>query len=209
MVEAKLEGIDLAGQGRRLAWGFVALGKDGGFAASGIFKPGIGQVQSAARCMTRGAFRGGHADESRAHYPRPTPDTAVDRHPEHRRYPYEITFRDAKPKARVIPVEMPEGRAASQRRRFRGPQRQGRCQRLHRPAKRGCSAMPACSDMPAILDRAVVRETATVQDHAEVSGAAVVSGNANVSGDARVRNHAFVANRRKSASVPASAISRK
>ena len=58
------------------------------------------------RCLAPGAgkivlFVVATPNDPGLRYPRPTPDTAMDRHPEHRRYPYEISIRNAAPAERI------------------------------------------------------------------------------------------------------------
>ncbi len=196
VVEARLEGIDLAGADEDWRWGWVALGKDGEYTASGIFKPGVGKFEVPPAYEKLVIFVAATPANPSLSYPRPTPDTAVDRHPEHRRYPYEITFRNAKPKARIFPTDLPEGRTHPNGGGF-----------VARTAKVDASAYigpearvlgtASVLEHARILDRAVVRDGATVRENAEVSGVAVISGNAVISGHARVRNHAFVSDHAK------------
>ena len=195
-IEAKLEGTDLPGTEEDWRWGFVALTKDGEYTASPIFKPGVGRFKIPPGHDRVVLFVAATPSNAALHYPKPTPDTAVDRHPEHRRYPYEITFRNAKPKARIFPADMPEGRAHANGGGFVARSAKADASAYIGPQARVLGNASVLGNSR-VLDRAVVRESATVQDNAEVSGNAVVSGNAIISGVARVRNHAFVSEHAK------------
>jgi hypothetical protein len=191
VIEADLDGIDLAGKDEDWRWGFVAIGKDGDYTASEIFKPGRGGFKVPPAHERLILFVAATPSDPSLSYPRPSPETAVDRFPEHRRYPYELAFRGGRPKDRRLPVDMPEGRPHTNGGGF-----VARSARVDATAYVGPEARvlgeAKVLGQARILDRAVIRGNATVRDRAEVSGAAVVSGSATVSDDARVRSHAFV-----------------
>lgn len=191
LVEAVLEGIDLAGEGEDWRWGFVSLAADGRATTSDVFKPGKGSFRVPASNDKLMLFVVATPADARISYAKPTPDLAVDRCSELRRYPYEIRLRAAAPALRKVPVGVegclphPNGGGLVSREArvdasaFVGPEA-----RVLGNAKVLGKAR--------ILDRAVVMDSATVSDRAEVSGLAVVRGEARVSGDARIRNHALV-----------------
>lgn len=190
-VDALLEGIDVAGEGEDWRWGFVSLSAGGQAVCSDIFKPGKGSFRVPHDHHKLMLFVVATPADAALTYPKPTPENAVDRHPEHRRYPYEIRFRHAAPAPRKVPVVAdgcqphPNGGGL-----------------VSREARVDASAFVAPEarvlgnarvlDNARILGRAVVMDSATVRDRAEVSGVAVVRGNAEVSGEARIRDHAFV-----------------
>jgi hypothetical protein len=190
-VEVTLEGVDLAGAGENWRWGFVALMKDGKHLSSDIFPPGPGKFELPAAYEKLVLFVVATPSDGKLSYPRPTPDNAVDRHPEHRRYAYELHFRNVKPMARVFPADAPAGRAhrngggfvansaAVDATAFVGPE----ARVLGNAQVRG---------MARVLDRAVVLDEAQLEGEAVVSGNAIVGGNAVIRDQARVRNHAFV-----------------
>lgn len=190
-VRALLEGIDVAGEGESWRWGFVGFGADGKIHQSPIFEPGPGEFVVPDDCRRVLLFVCATPADGGLAYPRPSPGTAVDHHPQHRRYPYELVFREAAPKPRVLERAACEGRAHPNGGGF---------------VARGAVVEPGAYIGPAarvldgaqvrgqarILDRAVVMERATVADQAVVSGEAVVGGEARISGRARVRGFAVV-----------------
>ena len=191
VVQAKLEGVDLQGNDEDWRWGFVAIGQDGAVSTSEIFKPGIGSFtlpQGPGRLIL---FAAATPKNPALSYPRPTPETAVDRFPEHRRYPYAITFRNAKPTARSLPVDRPQGQPHANGGGFVAHTAKVDATAFVGPDARVLGESKVLGHAR-ILDGAVVMESATVSDRAEVSGGTVVLGNATVSDDARVRGFAFV-----------------
>jgi hypothetical protein len=196
VINAKLEGLDIQGADEDWRWGFVSLGAKDSYVVSDIFKPGTGSFKVPAGNERLILFVAATPKNPSLSYPRPTPDTAVDRHPEHRRYPYEITFRGAKPKDLRLPVDMPDGKPHPNGGGFVANSAKVDASAFVGPDARVLGTASVLGQAR-ILDRAVIRETATVRDRAEVSGAAVVGGNAKVSDDARVRNFAFVGGQAK------------
>ena len=193
VAEADLTGIEVA-TGADWRWGFVALRDGGSPVSSAIFKPGPGRFNVPPGAGKIVLFVVATPNDPGLRYPRPTPDTAMDRHPEHRRYPYEISIRNAAPAERIYPANAGEG----------GPHPNGggfvaRTATVAPEAyiSRDARVLDRARVLgnARVLDRAVVREGATVRDRAVISGNAVVSGEAVVSGDARVRNHAVVSGR--------------
>jgi hypothetical protein len=193
-VEATLAGVDLQGPDEDWRWGFVALDKDGSYQASEIFKPGTGRFQVPAGHAKLLIYVAATPANSTLRYLRPTPETGVDRHPEYRRYPYEISFRNAAPAKRELPCEAPAGKlhpngggfvadsATVEATAFVGPQ-----------AKVLGSAKVLGNSR--ILDHAVVRGAAEIRDEVEISGHSVIQGEARIRDAARVRGHAFVGGR--------------
>lgn len=193
VVEADLTGIAVADDAD-WRWGFVTLRADGTHASSEIFKPGKGRFTLPPGSNRLVVFVVATPADPALHYPRPSPETALDRHPEHRRYPYEIALRNARPANRIYPAAGGDG----------GPHPNGggfvaRTATVAPSAYVGPEARvlggAKVTDHARILDRAVVLGSATVRDRAVISGSAVVSGEAVVSGDARVRNYAMVGGR--------------
>ena len=191
VVQAKLEGIDIQGNEEDWRWGFVALAKDGMFSNSEIFKPGIGSYKVPTGIEHLVLFVVATPSNPKLSYPRASPATAVDRHPEHRRYPYEIMLRNAKPKDRQLPIDMPGGKAHANGGGFVSNNAKVDATAYVGPAARVLGSAKVLGQAR-VLDHALVMGTATVRDQAVVSGGAVITGNANVSDNARVRNFAWV-----------------
>ena len=124
-------------------------------------------------------------------YPRLSPAFAIDRHPLHRRYPYEVQLKGALPADYALAPAQGNGAkhpngggfVAAEAKVDPGAYVAPGAQVLGRARVLGQAR---------ILDRAVVMGSATVKDQAVVSGSAMVADRAVVSEQARVRNFAYV-----------------
>ena len=194
LVEAALQGIDLQGPDEDWRWGFVALGKDGEYQSSDVFKPGVGKFKLPASYEKLLIYVAATPADPTLRYLRPTPETGVDRHPEYRRYPYEITFRHAKPSARRAPFEMAAGKAHPNGGGFVADSAKVDATAYVGPEARVLGSAQVTGNAR-VLDHAVITGAAVVGDQAEVSGHALVKGEAKIRDAARVRGHAFVGGR--------------
>lgn len=192
-VQGKLEGVDLAGDGESWRWGFVALRKGGGEPVqSAIFSPGeIGQIEVPADVERLAMFVCATPADASLPYPRLTPDYAADRHPQHRRYPYEITLKGAVPADYAHPDERDDGKKHPNGGGFVASSARVDASAYVAAGARVLGSAQVLGNAR-ILDRAVVKGAATVKDQAIVSGGAVVGGRAEISGMARVRGFAFI-----------------
>jgi hypothetical protein len=194
VVEAVLQGRDLAGDTEDWRWGFVALAADGRHRASPTFPPGPGSIEVPDGFDRLVLFVAATPVDHALSYPRPSPQTAVDRHPEHRRYPYEIALRHARPRAPRWPLDQPAGQPHPNGGGFVAATAEVAATAYVGPAAR-VLGKARVRDEARILDQAVVRDSARVGGRAVVSGAALVGGDAEVADDARVRGFAFVGGR--------------
>ena len=190
-VQAKLEGIDLQGEGESWRWGFVAFRKDGTHLASPVFGPGTGSFDPPADLARLALFVVATPSDARLSYPRPTPAFAADRHPEHRRYPYEILLKGAAPAARVLKLDEVPGAPHPNGGGFVAASARVEATAFVGPRARVLGSAKVLGKSE-ILDDAVITGAATVQDEAIVSGGAWVGDSAQVSGQARVRGFAHV-----------------
>lgn len=190
-VEARLEGIDLAGEGESWRWGFVAWAADGKVAKSEVFAPGNGAFELPADCRRLLMFVCATPSDGSLSYPRPNPENAVDRNPEVRRFPYEIAFRGARPKERILGLANGEGRSHPNGGGFVAASASVERSAYVAPGARVLGSAKV-TGTARILDRAVVKDAAVVGGEAVVSGEAVVGGEAQVLDRARVRGFAFV-----------------
>jgi len=191
-VHAKLEGVDIAGDGESWRWGFVAFDSDGDAATSAIFEPGVGTFRLPKNTVRLAMFVVATPADATLDYARPSPENAADRHPDHRRYPYEMTLKGAQPMKYHLKVSA--GNGAKHR---NGGGFVASTAKVDPGAYIGPNASVLDSanvlGNARILDDAVVMGAATVRDQAEVSGGAVVSGRALVADQARVRGFAYLA----------------
>ena len=190
-IQAKLEGIDLLGEGESWRWGFVAFRKDGSHLASPVFEPGVGAFDPPADLVRLALFVVATPADASLSYPRPTPDFAADRHPEHRRYPYEILLKGAAPVTRELKLEQVPGAKHPNGGGFVASSAQVESSAYVGPRARVLGSAKVRGNSK-ILDDAVVTGAATIQDDAIVSGGAWVGDGAQVSGQARVRGFAFI-----------------
>ncbi len=193
-VEATLAGVDLQGPDEDWRWGFVALDKQGGYQASEVFKPGTGRFQVPAEHAKLLIYVAATPANSTLRYLRPSPETGVDRHPEYRRYPYEISFRNAAPAKRELPCEAPTGKPHPNGGGFVADSAKVEATAFVGPQARVLGSAKVLGNAR-ILDHAVVRGAAEIRDDVEISGHSVIQGEARIRDAARVRGHAFVGGR--------------
>lgn len=191
VVEAMLEGIDIAGEGEDWRWGFVSLAADGKAVSSDVFKPGRGSFRVPSTNDKLMLFVVATPADATLSYPKPTPDNAVDRCPAHRRFPYEIRFHQAAPALRKVPANADGGAPHPNGGGRVAPEARVDASAYIAPEARVLGNAKVLGNAR-ILDRAVVMDSAVVSDRAEVSGLAVVRGEARITGDARIRNHALI-----------------
>jgi len=190
-IQVNLTGIDLPGASEDWRWGFVELDAAGRATSSPVFKPGVGDFTPPADAAALYMFVVATPDDPTLTYPKPSPLTAVDRHPDHRRYVYELTVTGTRPKERRYPAPEVKGGAHANGGGFVAATAQVSASAYVGPGARVLDAARV-TDRARILDDAVVRGQAVVSEDAVVSGAAVVQDAAVVSGQARIRGFALV-----------------
>ncbi len=195
-IQAKLEGIDLLGQGESWRWGFVAFRKDGSYLASPIFEPGVGVFNPPTDLVRLALFVVATPADASLSYPRLTPDFAADRHPEHRRYPYEILLNGAVPVVRELKLEKVPGAKHPNGGGFVASSAEVESSAYVGPRARVLGSAKVRGNSK-ILDDAIVTGSATIEDDAIVSGGACVGEGAQVGGKARIRGFAFVGGQAK------------
>lgn len=193
LVQAKLEGIDIAGSGESWRWGFVALRKDGSYVNSPVFEPGIGRFEVPDEVARLCLFVAATPSDPSLPYARATPENAVGRHPDLRRYPYEIMLDGALPAGHVLALDSPKGSKHKNGGGFVATGARVDSSAYVGPDARVLDSAKVLGNAR-ILDQAVVMGSATVQDDAIVSGGAVVMDNALVSDEARIRGFARIGN---------------
>jgi hypothetical protein len=191
-VQAVVSGVDIQGEGESWRWGFVALRQNGGSVVSPIFAPGPGSIELPADVASLALFVVATPGDASLPYPRLTPAFAVDRHPEHRRYPYEVQLKGALPADYGLALGQSNGSKHPNGGGFVSAEAKVDASAFVGPEAKVLGKAKVLG-LARILDRAVVMGEATVKDEAIVSGAAVVGDRAVVSERARVRNFAFVA----------------
>jgi hypothetical protein len=190
-VQAVVTGVDIQGEGESWRWGFVALRKSGESVVSPIYPPGPGSIELPADVASLSMFVVATPADAVLPYPRLTPAFAVDRHPQHRRYPYEVQLKGALPASYALALNEPNGAKHPNGGGFVGPEAKVDASAFVGPEAQVLGRAKVLGQAR-ILDHAVVMGSATVKDEAVVSGSAVVNDRAVVSEQARVRNFAYV-----------------
>lgn len=191
-VQAVVSGLDIQGDGESWRWGFVALRQTGESVVSPIFAPGPGTIELPADVASLAMFVVATPADADLPYPRLSPAFAVDRHPAHRRYPYEVQLKGAAPSDYGLTLGETTGSKHPNGGGFVAAGAKVDASAFVGPEAKVLGTAKVLGNAR-ILDRAVVMGNATVKDEAIVSGAAVVGDRAVVSERARVRNFAFVA----------------
>jgi hypothetical protein len=159
---------------------------------SPIFAPGAGSIELPADVAGLSMFVVATPADANLPYPRLSPAFAVDRHPAHRRYPYEVQLKGALPSDYGLVLGETKGAKHPNGGGFVAAEAKVDASAFVAPEAKVLGKAKVLGNAR-ILDRAVVMGSATVKDDAIVSGAAVVGDRAVVSERARVRNFAFVA----------------